>query len=281
MRTRFTTAALILASLIGTGAALAPAAHAESSPSAFASRLVQLINNARANNGLRALTVASGTSTVAANWTDHLASQRALSHNPDLGPQLESHGSPNWTSYGENVGEGPTSSAQTLFNAYMNSPEHRANILGSSYRYLGVGVVFSGSTAWNTLDFVDQYSGTTRSSSPTVVHHTTAAPVRHTTVRRSAPVVHHTAPKATNKAAHRPKPALPVHPASPVHPQATVQALSSTLPALPVPAAPKAAAAPTTLPSSPGHSPAPAVIAALVLLVTATRFVRVLRPRAA
>jgi hypothetical protein len=146
---------------------------------------------------------------------------------------------------------------------------------------VGVGVVFSGSTAWNTLDFVDQYSGATRSSTPTVVHHTSSAPVRHTTVRRSAPVVHHTVARHTVKAVHRPTPARPARPARPVHPQATVQALASTL-AAPVPAhpAPMAVAAPSHLPA-PGRSPVPAVIAVLVLVLTATRFVRWLRPRVA
>ena len=151
-----------LAVLLGVAALLGSSASAESSPSAFGSRLVSLINQARADHGLKALTVASGTSSVAANWTNHLDQQQALSHNPDLGHQLETHGSPDWTAYGENVGDGPTSSADTLFNAYMNSPEHRDNILGSAYRYVGVGVVFDGSTAWNTLDFVDHLKASHR-----------------------------------------------------------------------------------------------------------------------
>ena len=198
MRARLS-AVIAMGVLLGVAALLAPSAGAESSPSAYASRLVSLINSARAQHGLRALTVAGGTSTVAANWTHHLDSAQALSHNPDLGHQLETHGSPNWTAYGENVGDGPTSSADTLFQAYMNSPEHRDNILGSSYRYLGVGVVFDGSTAWNTLDFVDQYSGSSSATSTTTSHPRTvtthAAPrtttTRTTTVRHQPAVVRH------------------------------------------------------------------------------------------
>src|SRR3954454_19411317 len=170
-----------IAVLLGLAALLAPSAGAESSPSAYGDRLVALINQARADQGLRALTMTSGTSTVADGWNQHLDSQQALSHTPDLGPQLETHGSPDWTAYGENVGDGPTSSADTLFKAYMNSPEHRDNILGSAYRYVGVGVVFDGSTAWNTLDFVDQYStskprtATTTTAQPKAKPRTTAA----------------------------------------------------------------------------------------------------------
>jgi hypothetical protein len=174
MRVRLTAGAIFIA-LLGVAAALAPPAAAESTPSAFGSRLVTLINQARAQHGLRALTVASGTSTVAANWTSHMASAQALSHNPNLASQLESHGSPNWTTYSENVAFGDQSSADAMFTNYMNSSEHRANILDSSFRYLGVGVVFSGGNAWNTLDFVDQYNSTSSSSSAPAPSHTTTS----------------------------------------------------------------------------------------------------------
>src|SRR4051795_7186441 len=135
-----------LAVLLGGAALLGSSASAESSPSAFGSRLVSLINQARADHGLRALTVTSGTSSVAANWTNHLDQQQALSHNPDLGHQLETHGSPDWTAYGENVGQGPADDPDALFDAYMNSTEHRSNILNSAYRFTGVAVVIDGNT---------------------------------------------------------------------------------------------------------------------------------------
>src|SRR3954447_11247534 len=166
MRVRLTAGAIFIA-LLGVAAALAPSANAESTPSAYGSRLVTLINQARAQHGLRALMVAGGTSTVAASWTSHMAQQQALSHNPNLGAQLESHGSPNWKTYAENVADASTSSADAMFQNYMNSPEHRSNILDSHMRYVGVGVVFTGSLAWNTLDFVDQYNSTSPTSTST------------------------------------------------------------------------------------------------------------------
>lgn len=187
----FVTAAL--ASVTATVIVAAPSASAESTSSAFTSRLVTLVNEARAQHGLRALTVASGTTTVAAGWSSHMAATGTLAHNPNLQSELESHGSPNWTTYGENVGEGPTSSADQLFTAYMNSPEHRANILGSGYRYLGIATTFSGGLAWNTMDFVDQYGSSTtyapthHYSAPVVTRHVTAAkPATHPTVRKPA-----------------------------------------------------------------------------------------------
>src|SRR4051794_12011835 len=199
MRARLGAGVMFFA-LLALAAALAPSAHAESTPSAFGGRLVTLINQARAQHGLRTLTVTSGTSTVAANWTAHMAQQQALSHNPSLGSQLESHGSPNWTTYAENVADGSTSSADTMFQNYMNSPEHRSNILDSHMRYLGVGVVFTGSLAWNTLDFVDQYNST---SSTTTSSTQTSTSTRSTTTTktRSAAQTPRVAPRTTTTAA--------------------------------------------------------------------------------
>jgi uncharacterized protein YkwD len=196
MRPRLVLATL-LSALAGTAAWFAPGAHATSyTPSSYASRVVSLVNETRQQHGLPSLAVTSGTSTVAQSWASHLASAQTLAHNPDLQHDLETHGSADWTSYGENVGEAPSNNADALFQAYMNSPEHRANILSADFRYVGVGVVFAGSTAWNTLDFVDAYRAatpkttttksttpttTTKSTTPTTT--TTAAPVHHAVTR--------------------------------------------------------------------------------------------------
>jgi hypothetical protein len=158
---------LVVAFLVaGAAIGLAPA-HASSWTSAsYASRLVQLVNQARQQHGLGSMSVASGTSQVAASWTAHLDAAQSLSHNPDLRHQLEAHGSADWTSYGENVGQGPAGDPDALFKAYMNSPEHRANILNTAYRFTGVAVVLDGDTAWNTFDFVDTFHAQKPVSAP-------------------------------------------------------------------------------------------------------------------
>src|SRR3954468_996765 len=157
----------LVAALLALGAAfgLVPAHATSWTSSSYASRLVQLVNQARQQHGLGSLSVASGTSQVAAAWTAHLDAAHALSHNPDLRHQLETHGSADWTSYGENVGQGPAGDPDALFQAYMNSAEHRSNILSSGYRFTGVAVILDGKTAWNTFDFVDSYHSTTSASS--------------------------------------------------------------------------------------------------------------------
>lgn len=187
-----------VAILAGIFLATAPASSAQGySPESYSSKLLSLVNSAREQNGLRPLTLASGTTTVAAAWTQHLANQGALSHNPGLRQDLESHGSSSWTTYGENVGEGAASDPRSLFKAYMASPEHRANILDSHYRYVGVAAVFTGSTAWNTFDFVDAYG----SSAPVVRKHVHKAPA-------PAPQpVRHRAPRPTVTKTVTPAPA--------------------------------------------------------------------------
>jgi len=46
-----------------------------------------------------------------------------------------------WTRVGENIayGTGPLASARSIFSAWLRSPEHRANILDSAFRDVGIG----------------------------------------------------------------------------------------------------------------------------------------------
>lgn len=126
----------------------------------FESRLVTDMNAARHAAGLGPLAVAGGTTELARSWAEHLAAVGTLSHNPNLLTGLETHGSYNWTFAAENVGYGPASSADTLFNAYMNSAPHRANILAPEAHFVGVGAVATAAgVEFNTIDFVDSYSG--------------------------------------------------------------------------------------------------------------------------
>lgn len=49
---------------------------------------------------------------------------------------------------GWNTGGGPSSAAAAINSAFMNSPDHRANILNGNYTDAGFGSDNSGSTAW-------------------------------------------------------------------------------------------------------------------------------------
>ena len=198
---------IVIAAMVGTLVAIAlttsvGAGASSYTTSTYAARLLTLVNEARQEHGERPLALASGTTAVAAGWTQHLADARMLSHNPRLARQLSAHGSRAWLTYGENVGMGSAEDPDGLFDAYMQSPEHRANILNNDYRFVGVAVEFTGSRSWNTFDFVDVYRTAPvarpahRSTSHSVAH--TAAtvstpPVRpsHRAARPAGPVVVH------------------------------------------------------------------------------------------
>lgn len=137
-----------LLALVTLQLAAAPSAHADTSDEwSFA----QLINQARAAAGLPPVTVAVAVTTVAWGWSSQMAASNTLSHNPNLQSQLGAI-APSWRSIGENVGYGPSVTA--INQAFMNSAPHRANILDSSYNYVGVGVVISNGVYWVTEDFV-------------------------------------------------------------------------------------------------------------------------------
>src|SRR3954468_8133333 len=186
----------------------------------FEAGLAARINDARRAHGLRSLVVVPGAPDVARRWAWHLASGQTLSHNPNLVGALERAGSSAWTSIAENVGEGSSTDPNSLFQAYMASPPHRANILDSSVRYLGVGVVERSGLAWNTLDFTNAYStryGRTRVPAPgltmdrqAITSTTDVASLerpdqRFGSVRSghvSTSLVHYTGPSAANDSAY-------------------------------------------------------------------------------
>jgi uncharacterized protein YkwD len=124
----------------------------------FEADLAADINKARRAHGLRPLTVVAGATDVARRWSWRLADSQVLSHNPSIIGDITHAGSSAWTEIAENVGEGPSDSPGGLFQAYMDSPPHRANILDPAAHYLGVGTVERDGTAWNTLDFTNAYN---------------------------------------------------------------------------------------------------------------------------
>ena len=65
----------------------------------------------------------------------------------------------NWRRLGENVGYG--GDVLGLHRAFMNSPAHRDNVLGS-YNHVGVGVHNDGDTMWVTIIFESHLDPGTR-----------------------------------------------------------------------------------------------------------------------
>jgi hypothetical protein len=108
------------------------AAFAGSALASPAGDLATATNTARVSAGLPALTENAQLDAVAQGWANKLAAAGVLSHNPDLRTQVA-----DWTVLGENVGM--AGDVPTVQNAFMHSPEHKANILDPRYTQMGVG----------------------------------------------------------------------------------------------------------------------------------------------
>ena len=107
-----------------------------------------LINQTRSLYNRIGLRLNSRLSLVAQRHSAKMAKLNRLHHNPNL---VKDVGDMPWKILGENVGVGST--VNTLHKAFMNSPSHRANILRSAYRLVGIGVVSSGGRTWVTVVF--------------------------------------------------------------------------------------------------------------------------------
>ena len=209
-----------LAAFSGIAAAVAPAAHADTVSEE--NQFLALTNQLRSSLGIQQLTPNAQLTQMARNWAANMASQGTISHNPSLTSLAPS----NWQQLGENVGVGPTVDA--IQTAFINSPEHYANLSKPTYNFVGIGVVDSNGRVWVTVDFMDAPSS--GGSAPPA------------TAPRSVP---------------RPRAAPAAAPAAAPH--ATTAAAPSA-PPVTAPAAPAPAPAPT--PAGGGSSPALAQVLA-------------------
>ncbi len=114
--------------------------------SSFESEVIRLVNEARRQNGLPALTANWELSRVARYKSQDMRDKGYFSHNsPTYGTpfqMIQSFGL-SYRSAGENIAYGQRS-AQAVFDTWMNSSGHRANILNASYTQIGVGYVAQG-----------------------------------------------------------------------------------------------------------------------------------------
>jgi uncharacterized protein YkwD len=126
--------------------ALAPAARAEWAPRRD---FLTWMNGARANHSARALERVYVLRKMADQHSREMAAQGRIFHTSNLGTRLRVV---SWQVVGENVGAGQR--LRALFDAFMDSAPHRANILYRTYRDVGIGVHRDGGIIWITLIFV-------------------------------------------------------------------------------------------------------------------------------
>ncbi len=147
-----------------------PAAPPGGASGSAAAQVLALINQARAQAGLPAYTITAGLDLSSAGHNQKMASGCGLSHQcpgePSLGAR-ETAAGVNWTSAGENIGEGgpePDTAAamaqmavnltQDMLNEKPPDDGHRLNILSSAFHHVGITVgEDSSGTVWMTQDF--------------------------------------------------------------------------------------------------------------------------------
>lgn len=102
---------------------------------------VNRINSARSASKLSGLQHIECLNTVAELWTKKMVDANKISHNPNLANEIDYVCGKSWIVAGENVGVG--GSSQAIFDAFMNSPAHKANIIDGRFTKTGVGAYYT------------------------------------------------------------------------------------------------------------------------------------------
>lgn len=131
------------------------------------------INNARSSAGKRLVKHINCLNDLAEKWSQNMGLKNTLYHNQNLAGSATNAwsmahycGSGRSSGWAENVGNYPGGSGLSrsisLFNMFMNSAAHRANILNGTYNRSGIGAyVDSNNTLWVTQIFATCNSGCT------------------------------------------------------------------------------------------------------------------------
>ncbi|KAG7385996.1 hypothetical protein PHYPSEUDO_000851 [Phytophthora pseudosyringae] len=123
----------------------------------YQTKMLELVNEQRANNGLSSLCLNSKLLVSALCHSKDMAAKDYMAHNGSDGSTMEERITQAgfvWTAVGENVAAGQETVSDVM-TAWMNSPEHKANILGD-YKMLGTAYVYSADSTYQhfwTQDF--------------------------------------------------------------------------------------------------------------------------------
>ncbi|RLN67513.1 hypothetical protein BBJ28_00021830 [Nothophytophthora sp. Chile5] len=123
----------------------------------YTSQMLELVNEQRTAQGLSSLCMNSKLLSSAARHSDDMAANNYMAHNGSDGSTMEERITEAgfiWTAVGENVAAGQEN-VTAVMTAWMNSPEHKANILGD-YAMFGTAYAYDASTTYKhywTQDF--------------------------------------------------------------------------------------------------------------------------------
>lgn len=106
------------------------------------------LNVVRKAAGRATLNLDKQLSRVARKHTAEMVNKDLLHHTSDAAMRRRVT---NWQLLGENVGVGGT--VDSLHVAFMNSPDHKANIMHRSFRHVGIGTKYAHGRLWVTVVF--------------------------------------------------------------------------------------------------------------------------------
>jgi uncharacterized protein YkwD len=133
------------------GCTAANATAAKASKRALVRATLCVLNAERARHRLRPLRLNHKLSRAAQRHSHAMARHRFFSHNSLSGASFVDRirgtgylsGAHSWT-VGENIayGSGSRSTPRAIGSAWMNSSPHRANVLSTSFRSIGIGIAY-------------------------------------------------------------------------------------------------------------------------------------------
>jgi uncharacterized protein YkwD len=112
--------------------------------------LFRATNTSRVDHDVRRVDLSDRLSLIARRHSAKMARTQDLFHTKD--PAKTYLQGVSWHTWGENVGVTPGSVADVQ-RAFMDSPDHRANILNPGFRHVAVGAVRRDGILWVTVFF--------------------------------------------------------------------------------------------------------------------------------
>ncbi len=112
---------------------------------------VDRINSLRAERGVTVLARDAELELTATAWAAQMSQTGQLEHAADLSLGVSTE----WRKLGENVGVAPVDQLDELFDAFVESPNHLANLIDPSFDLIGIGVVHADGKLWMAQRFMD------------------------------------------------------------------------------------------------------------------------------
>ncbi|KAL3674245.1 hypothetical protein V7S43_000203 [Phytophthora oleae] len=154
---------LVVASVLSTPIAAGNLRHTSRSlqtytqTDGYQTKMLEFVNEQRSANGLSSLCMNTKLASSALRHSKDMAVNNYMAHNGSDGSTMEeriTQAGFDWTAVGENVAAGQETVSDVM-TAWMNSPEHKANILGD-YKMFGTAYAYNADTTYQhywTQDF--------------------------------------------------------------------------------------------------------------------------------